>query len=56
MDHFGFGMTRGNMSSKISQNSETNEILQRQVLKGTQVSSEGDYFEGKLDGPVFLLH
>ena len=34
--------------------SETNEVLQRQVLKGTQVSSEGDYFEGKLDGPVFF--
>jgi antitoxin component YwqK of YwqJK toxin-antitoxin module len=33
--------------------SETDEILQRQVLKGTQVSSEGDYFEGELDGPVF---
>ena len=33
--------------------SETDELLQRQVLKGTQVSSEGDYFEGKLDGPVF---
>ena len=33
--------------------SQTDEILQRQVLKGTQVSSEGDYFEGELDGPVF---
>ena len=36
--------------------SETGEILQRQVLKGTQVSSEGDYFEGKLDGPVFYYN
>lgn len=32
---------------------ETGEILHRQVLKGTQVSSEGDYSKGKLDGPVF---
>ncbi|HIB77660.1 MAG TPA: hypothetical protein EYO58_08640 [Flavobacteriales bacterium] len=32
---------------------ETGEQLQRQVLKGTQVSSEGEYVEGKLDGPVY---
>jgi uncharacterized protein len=35
---------------------ETGEILQRQVLKGTQVSREGSYFKGKLDGPVFYYN
>ena len=33
---------------------ETGEILQRQVLVGTQVSSEGEYVEGKLNGPRYL--
>jgi antitoxin component YwqK of YwqJK toxin-antitoxin module len=33
--------------------SETGEILKRQVLLGTQVSSEGEYVEGKLDGPIY---
>jgi len=32
---------------------QTGEILQRQVLVGTQVSSEGEYVEGKLNGPVY---
>jgi len=32
---------------------ETGEILQRQVLVGTQVSSEGEYVEGKLNGPRY---
>lgn len=33
--------------------SETGEQLQRRVLKGTQVKEEGNYIEGKLDGPVY---
>ncbi|PCJ82346.1 MAG: hypothetical protein COA49_02280 [Bacteroidetes bacterium] len=33
---------------------ETGEQLKRQVLKGTQVSSEGEYVKGKLDGPVYF--
>jgi uncharacterized protein len=35
---------------------ETGEILKRQVLLGTQVSSEGEYVEGKLDGPVYFYN
>ena len=36
--------------------SQTGENMQRQVLKGVQVSSEGDYFEGELEGPVFYYN
>lgn len=36
--------------------SETGETLKRQVLLGTQVSSEGEYVEGKLDGPVYFYN
>ncbi|MFB1020734.1 MAG: hypothetical protein QMC37_10925, partial [Flavobacteriales bacterium] len=35
---------------------ETGEILQRQVLVGTQVSSEGEYVEGKLNGPRYYYN
>ena len=44
------------MNSRFVENftdPETGEMLQRQVLVGTQVSSEGEYVKGKLNGPIY---
>lgn len=35
---------------------ETGEQLQRRVLKGTQVKEEGNYVNGKIDGPVYYYY
>lgn len=32
---------------------ETGEEMQRRVMKGTQLSREGEYVEGHLDGPIY---
>jgi antitoxin component YwqK of YwqJK toxin-antitoxin module len=44
---------QGEYIIEVFTDKETGEQMQRRVLHGTQVQEEGNYVEGKLDGPVY---